>query len=130
TGIGFDPTIIDGFSDFVDVDARSKPPVSYFSSNVSPSPQEQPEAPANVRAARRNATLDSPVTVLRGVQEATARLLKRLGVYTVRDALLFFPFRYDDFSALKPISQLEVGINQTVVATIWDVESRTTRNGR
>ena len=82
------------------------------------------------RAARRNADLDSPVTVLRGVQDATARLLKRLGVYTVRDALLFFPFRYDDFSEMKPIAELEPEVNQTIVATIWEVEARTTRTGR
>lgn len=119
----------DGFSGFEE-DARVKPPVSSYRANVSPAPQVLPEPPANVRAARRNASLDSPVTVLRGVQDATARLLKRLGIYTVRDALLFFPFRYDDFSALKPISALEEGQNQTVVATVWEVESRMTRNGR
>jgi ATP-dependent DNA helicase RecG len=121
---------IEGFTGFDDEDARAKPPVSAFRSNVSPAPTTLPPQPANARAARRNATLDSPVTVLRGVQDATARLLKRLGVYTVRDALLFFPFRYDDFSNLKPVADLEVGVNQTVVATIWDVEARKTRNGR
>ena len=30
------------------------------------------------------------------------------GVSTVRDALLFFPFRYDDFSAMKPIAELSL----------------------
>ncbi len=129
-GNGYAPAHIEGFTGFDDVDPRAKAPVSSFRSNVSPAPQVLPPEPANVRAARRNATLDSPVTVLRGVQEATARLLKRLGVYTVRDALLFFPFRYDDFSALKPIADLEPGVNQTVVGTIWDVEARKTRNGR
>ena len=122
--------IIEGFTGFDDEDARAKPPVSSFRSNVSPPPSELPPQPANVRAARRNATLDSPVTVLRGVQDATARLLKRLGVYTVRDALLFFPFRYDDFSAMKPIAELVPDMNQTIVATIWEVEARKTRNGR
>jgi ATP-dependent DNA helicase RecG len=130
SGNGHSPAKIDGFKGFEDEDARAKPPVSSFRSNVTPAPTVAPPEPTSVRAARRNANLDSPVTVLRGVQEATARLLKRLGVYTVRDALLFFPFRYDDFSALKPISELEEGVNQTVVATIWDVEARRTRNGR
>jgi ATP-dependent DNA helicase RecG len=48
----------------------------------------------------------------------------------VRDALLHFPFRYDDFSELKPIAELEPGVNQTVVGTVWDVEARRTRNNR
>ena len=127
------PPLIEGFSGFEDEDSRAKPPVSSFRSNVTPAAPASSapaQAPANARVARRNAGLDSPVTVLRGVQEATARLLKRVGVYTVRDALLFFPFRYDDFSALKPIAELEPGVNQTVVGTIWDVEARRTRNGR
>src|SRR5436190_12085248 len=124
------PPPIEGFTGYDEDDSRAKPPVSSYRANVAPAPTELPPQPASARAARRNATLDSPVTVLRGVQTANARLLKRLGVYTVRDALLFFPFRYDDFSALKPIAQLEPGVNQTVVGTIWDVEARKTRNGR
>jgi ATP-dependent DNA helicase RecG len=114
-----------------------KPPVS-SSSGIAPLrtataaavsvPQTQPGA--SVRAARRNPTIDSPVTVLKGVQSATARLLARLGIYTVRDALLFFPFRYDDFSDMRPIAELRPDVNQTVVGTVWDVDVRQTRNGR
>jgi ATP-dependent DNA helicase RecG len=122
---------IEGFSGFDDDDPRAKAPISSGMSGIAPAPASTPTAlPASTRVARRNATLDSPVTVLRGVQDATARLLKRLGVYTVRDALLFFPFRYDDFSDMKPIAELEPGTNQTVVGTIWDVEVRKTRNNR
>jgi ATP-dependent DNA helicase RecG len=128
-GNGYLPSSIDGFTGFDDVDPRAKAPVSSFRSGIAPAPLETRPAPVG-RAALRNADLDSPVTVLKGVQEATARLLKRLGVYTVRDALLFFPFRYDDFSALKPIAELEPEVNQTIVATIWEVEARRTRTGR
>lgn len=130
TGNGHMPVPVDSFTGYDDEDPRAKPAVSSFRSSVAPIPTAAPAEPVSPRLARRNATIDSPVTVLRGVQEATARLLKRLGVYTVRDALLFFPFRYDDFSALKPIAELEPDKNQTVVGTIWDVEARRTRNGR
>jgi ATP-dependent DNA helicase RecG len=123
-------TIAD-FQGFEDEDPRAKAPVSSFRSGIAPAPIETPpQQTASTRVARRNATLDSSATVLRGVQDATARLLKRLGIYTVRDALLFFPFRYDDFSDLKPIAELEPGVNQTVVGTIWDVDVRRTRNNR
>src|SRR5205807_5211487 len=105
------PPPVEGFTGYDEDNSRAKAPVSSFRNNVSPAPFELPPEPSSVRAARRNATLDSPVTVLRGVQTATARLLTRLGIYTVRDALLFFPFRYDDFSALKPVAQLEPGVN-------------------
>lgn len=126
------PGTLEGFAGYDDDDPRAKAPVSSFRSGIAPTPvgTEPPTAAANTRAARRNANLDSPVTVLKGVQDATARLLKRLGVYSVRDALLFFPFRYDDFSEMKSISELVPNVNQTIVGTIWDVEVRQTRSGR
>jgi ATP-dependent DNA helicase RecG len=133
-GNGYLPTALDNFAGWDESDPRAKAPVSQSMSGIAPAPASMtgPEAQSspNTRAARRNATIDSPVTVLRGVQEATARLLKRLGVYTVRDALLFFPFRYDDFSDMKPIAELQPDQNQTIVATIWEVEARKTRTGR
>ncbi len=129
---GHSSAAIEGFTGFDDEDPRAKAPISTSRSGIAPAPLvEAPSPPPkSARAARRNATLESPVTVLRGVQDATARLLKRLGVYTVRDALLFFPFRYDDFSEMKPIGELQPDVNQTVVGTVWDVEVRQTRNGR
>jgi ATP-dependent DNA helicase RecG len=127
---GYHPAALGDFSGYEDDDPRAKAPVSAMRSGIAPATAPPPPAPASPRLARRNAGLDSPVTVLRGVQGATARLLARLGVYTVRDALLFFPFRYDDFSAMKPIAELEPEVNQTVVATIWEVEARKTRTGR
>ena len=130
-GNGYVASAIEGFVGFDEDDPRAKAPISSSMSGIAPAPTSTPAPPpASTRVARRNATLESPVTVLRGVQDATARLLKRLGVYTVRDALLFFPYRYDDFSDMKPIAGLEPGVNQTVVGTIWDVEVRKTRNNR
>jgi ATP-dependent DNA helicase RecG len=130
-GNGYVTSSIEGFSGFDDDDPRAKAPISSGMSGIAPAPTIATPAPAaSTRVARRNANLDSPVTVLRGVQDATARLLKRLGVYTVRDALLFFPFRYDDFSDMKSIAELEPGVNQTVVGTIWAVDVRQTRNNR
>jgi ATP-dependent DNA helicase RecG len=124
--------VLDGFSGYEDEDPRARAPISARRSGIAPAPSavEAQPPPALTRSARRNATVDSSVTVLRGVQEATARLLSRLGIYTVRDALLHFPFRYDDFSELKPIAELQPGVNQTVVGTVWDVEARRTRQNR
>jgi ATP-dependent DNA helicase RecG len=51
-------------------------------------------------------------------------------IHSVRDALYFFPRRYDDFSALKPISALTYGQVETIIGTIWNVEVRRTRSNR
>lgn len=131
-GNGYIATHIDDFQGWDESDPRAKAPVSKRMSGIAPAPADDigPQSATAAKTARRNANPDSPVTVLRGVQEATARLLKRLGIYTVRDALLFFPFRYDDFSDMKTIAELEPEVNQTIVATIWEVEARKTRTGR
>jgi len=61
----------------------------------------------------------SPVTVLRGVSRTYAAKLERLGVRTVGDLLYHFPHRYNDYAAIRPISQLVIGEEQTVIATVW-----------
>ncbi len=65
-------------------------------------------------------SLDSPITVLKGISSAMAAKFARLGVATIRDMLYFFPHRHLDYTRVKPISELEVGQEQTVVATVWE----------
>ncbi len=64
-----------------------------------------------------------------GIGKARARQLARLGVRTIRDALYFFPRRYDDFTQLKPINRLEYGEEVTIIATIWQVRHFQTKSG-
>lgn len=40
--------------------------------------------------------LDDPVTAIRGIGEAKALLLQRLGIATAEDLVYFFPRRYED----------------------------------
>ena len=67
-------------------------------------------------------SLDSPITVLKGVSTALAAKFKRLGVETVRDLLYFFPHRHLDYSQRKHISQLTEGEEQTVIANVWEAK--------
>ncbi len=64
-------------------------------------------------------SLDAPVTTLRGVDVRQSARLQRLGVTRVRDMLYLLPRRHIDYSQVKPVAQLEVGVEQTVVATVW-----------
>ncbi len=83
-------------------------------------------APA-VRLSPGDKGLDSPVTVIKGVAASSASRLAKLGVKTIRDLLYFFPRRHLDYSQRKPIAELEVGEEQTVLATVW--EARIARLG-
>ena len=47
--------------------------------------------------------------------------LARLGVKTVRQALFYLPFRYDDFSNVRPLAGLRAGEKQSARARIVDV---------
>ncbi|MBI2863433.1 MAG: ATP-dependent DNA helicase RecG [Chloroflexi bacterium] len=83
------------------------------------------EPPTPPRGASWTASpLDSPVTTVWGVHTATASKLARLGVASVRDLLYFFPRRHNDFSAMKRISELALGTEETVMATIWEVTTK------
>ncbi|MDH4208207.1 MAG: DEAD/DEAH box helicase, partial [Anaerolineae bacterium] len=89
-------------------------------------PQQRPAA-ENKQA---RTSLSSPVTELRGVSEAYARRLSRLGVKTIQDLLYLFPNRYDDYSALKTIDKLQYGDEVTIIGTVRETQERTSKRGQ
>ena len=72
-----------------------------------------PPLPRPTPALRLNSrlplALDTPLTYMKGVGPARAVMLQSRGLETVEDLLHYFPFRYEDRSNLKPISQLAPG---------------------
>lgn len=72
--------------------------------------------------------MTNPQTKLRSIPKITPKYLKpleRLGLTTVEDLLFYFPFRYEDFSKIVPIS--EEFLNQTVTVRGIIVKSKLTR---
>ena len=59
-----------------------------------------------------------PVTALRGVGEALAAKLARLGVFTLQDLLFLLPLRYEDRTRVVPIGTLTVGTRAVVEAEV------------
>jgi len=93
-------------------------------------PAAAPQPPPAGAGAQRPATgLDASVTTLPGVSTAYTTRLEKLGISTVGDLLHHYPHRYDDYTALKSISQLQFGEDATVVGTIWETRTRPTRAG-
>lgn len=62
--------------------------------------------------------LQTPVRFVKGVGEARATQLSRLGIETVEDLLLAIPFRYEDRRAPVPLSRLEAGTRVTAQGEI------------
>jgi len=109
--------------------AERPAPSAAAPAQVSPVARPKPAPPLSSRGTTSRLGLDSPVTALSGVAQARAGRLQRLGVTTIRDLLYLFPRRYNDFSALKTINQLEYGEEVTIMGTIWETKSRRTRSG-
>ena len=110
--------------------SSSAPPASEGPVQVSSRPPEpQGDAQAALSTSSPAASLDRPVTTLRGVSATYARRLERLNIRTVRDLLFHLPRRYDDYSRLKRIDELRYGEEVTLVGTVWDTKTRQARNG-
>jgi ATP-dependent DNA helicase RecG len=111
-------------------------PAPPSSTEPAPPPSAAPAPPSSAAPApatpseRPGTGLDAPVSTLPGVSTAYTARLRRLEIDTVGDLLYHFPHRYDDYSSLKPINQLEYGDETTVVGTIWETRSRKSRGGR
>jgi len=94
-----------------------------------PKPSLQKPGRAPKKPHRPQAGLDVPVTRLPGISVGYAKRLDKLGVHTIRDLLLLFPRRYEDYTALRPISELMYSQEVTVIGNISDVKSRQSRSG-
>ncbi len=101
---------------------------------VEPRPRRA-AGPRPLRAAvplNANVGVDAPLTVLKGVGPETAADYARLGVTSLRDLLLYFPRRYDDYSRMKTINRLVFGEECTVIGMVTDANVRPMRgrNGK
>lgn len=73
--------------------------------------------------------LDTPLYEAIGAKAPYLRQLEKLGVKTVRDLLFHFPARYEDFSKIYTIAELEPGQSATIQAAVEDIKVRRTRRG-
>ena len=87
-----------------------------------------PQQPAvQLSAAQR---LAQPVEYLKGVGPNRVDLLTRLGLYTARDVLFYFPRDYQDLTDRREVAALEEGKLQTVCGKVEEIELRNTGPGR
>ena len=73
--------------------------------------------------------LDAPVTMLTGIGEVNAQKLGKLGISTIEDLLYFYPTRYDDYSSLKTINQLEFGEQVTIIGKVASTRKQRLKTG-
>ncbi|MBI5634256.1 MAG: ATP-dependent DNA helicase RecG [Nitrospirae bacterium] len=64
------------------------------------------------------------VQFVKGVGPHKARLLAGLGINTITDAFHYLPFRYEDRSTFRPITNLQPGSRETVSGTIVSLKAK------
>src|SRR3989344_4560462 len=74
--------------------------------------------------------LNLKLSGLPGVGPSMIKKLEKLGLLTVGDLIYHFPFRYDDFSVIKPVSETAIGEIVTLRGEIWSIKNIFTRNGK
>lgn len=87
------------------------------------STRKQSAGPAPIPDAVSSQGLAAPTTMVRGIGEKQAELLEKLGLLTIEDMLYYFPYRYDDYSELKPIQDLKYGEEVTILAWVKSVKT-------
>ena len=71
--------------------------------------------------------LDSPVTEVRAVSPARAKLLATMGIETVGDLLTTYPNRHIDLTRTETCASATVGQTATVVGTVYEVRAKQPR---
>ena len=83
-----------------------------------------PQSPSQTDASNLPNVLEQPITDLKGIGAKRAEQYARLGIETIRDLIWHLPHRYDDFSRVRPIADVEEGESLSVVANLRGFSER------
>jgi len=72
----------------------------------------------------------TPLTNLNGVGAAIGKRLADIGLNNVQDLLLYFPFRYDDFTNATKIKDLQPDVAANIIGQIELIENRRAHSRR
>lgn len=72
-------------------------------------------------------TLETPIEQITSIGRKVAPSLKKLGLETARDLILYWPFRYEDWSQIKPIKDIQPGEAITAKGTLEMIQNKRSR---
>jgi ATP-dependent DNA helicase RecG len=67
---------------------------------------------------------DTPLFEVVGARVPALRRLEKMGIKTVHDLLWHFPTRYEDFTKIYPIAELEPGQQATITGVVEEIQSK------
>ena len=72
---------------------------------------------------------DTDVIYVKGVGPKVGHLLNKLGIYTAKDLLFYFPKRHIDYSGRSYINELKEGMDATVIGIIKNISAYNSKSG-
>lgn len=72
--------------------------------------------------------LSTPIEKLHRIGPIFSSRLKKLGINTIEDILYHVPFRYDNFTLVSKISELQAGETATIKGEVLEMKNQYTRN--
>src|SRR4030067_3734047 len=73
---------------------------------------------------------DLTISKIPGIGKYYEYKLKKLNINTVEDLIYHFPFRYDDFSQIKTIKNIQTEEIASIQGVIWQIKNVRTRSGK
>jgi ATP-dependent DNA helicase RecG len=70
--------------------------------------------------------LSTPIEELSNIGPQHQKRLKKLGIKTIQDLIFHFPYRYEDFSNIIPVSEIKVGAINSIQGKILKIENKRT----
>lgn len=97
---------------------------AYFKKLIKPHPRikKKEDTPENKKPYSDDIS-QIEVQFVKGVGPKTALLFNKLGIYTVKDLLEYYPKRYVDYQGRVKIANLQIGEQVTVFATVKKVSA-------
>ncbi|MFC1700687.1 ATP-dependent DNA helicase RecG [Patescibacteria group bacterium] len=68
-------------------------------------------------------TLSTKIEQLKRVGPEYLRKLRKVGIKTIGDLLYYFPYRYDDYSQIIPIENLQIGEVSTIQGKVLEINN-------
>ncbi len=94
--------------------------------------REEISPKGEVKKIDQNIELKDPtqtdVMYIKGVGPKVGNLLNKLGIYTAKDLLFYFPKRHIDYSSRTFIKDLKDGVNSTIIGSIKSISAYNSKN--
>jgi len=78
----------------------------------------------------RQMNLHDPIGTVSSIGPIYKKRLEKLNIFELQDLFYHFPFRYEDYSRITNIENLRYGQKVTICASIFDVSTYKSKNGK